>query len=440
MRAGRTRLINRDFARLWYGQAISTVGNYVFDTTLVLWVAAVLAKGKPWAPAAVSGILLVAGLAILVVGPVAGVFVDRWDFRVTMMWTEAIRAGLSGLLAIVAFLPVHSLPVWAWLTLIYLDVLALNAVGQFFNPARFAIVGDVVQGEADRARAAGITEATIATAVIIGPPLAAPLLFTVGLQWALLLNAISYVVSYIAIRSVRVAATEPVGVAAAGDSSAEGFWPQLSAGLRQFVTNRYLVALITIAVICTLGTGALNALDVFFVTRNLHSSYDLYGYLGMAFGLGAIVGALSAGRVVQRIGARVTTWLGLLAGGVLIIAYSRQVQFWPGVVMLFLVAVPVTMLNTAIAPMLLAAVPREFLGRTIAFLNPVIQLASMVSVVVAGWLASTVLRNFAGSIGGLHLGPIDTIFTVSGLLIVVAAGYAAVALPRQQAVPAMATA
>ncbi len=232
MRLGRTTLINRDFARLWYGQAISTVGNYVFDTTLVLWVAAVLAKGKPWAPAAVSGILLVAGLGILVIGPVAGVFVDRWDFRTTMMWTEAIRAGLSGLLAILAFLPAHSLPVWAWLALIYVDVLALNAVGQFFNPARFAIVGDVVQGEADRARAAGITEATTATAAIIGPPVAAPLLFTVGLQWALLLNAISYVVSYFAIRSVRVADAEPVGAAAAGPGSAGGFWPQFSAGLR----------------------------------------------------------------------------------------------------------------------------------------------------------------------------------------------------------------
>ncbi len=108
--------------------------------------------------------------------------------------------------------------------------------------------------------------------------------------------------------------------------------------------------------------------------------------------------------------------------------------------MLFLLAVPVIILNTAVAPMRLAAVPREFLGRSTAFLNPVMQLASMVSVVVADWLASTVMRNFAGSIGGLHFGPIDTIFTVSGLLIVVAAGYAVVALPREHAIAAEATA
>jgi hypothetical protein len=49
------RLVNRNYARLWYGQAISSVGNHVFDTTMTLRVAAKLGAGKPWAPAAVSG-------------------------------------------------------------------------------------------------------------------------------------------------------------------------------------------------------------------------------------------------------------------------------------------------------------------------------------------------------------------------------------------------
>src|ERR1700685_490845 len=180
-------LINKNFARLWYGEAVSTTGDYVFDTTLVLWIATVLARGKTWGPIAVSGVLLAFSAAVLLVGPLAGVFVDRWDHRVTRMRTELIRAALPGLLTVLAFLPTHDLPVWAWLSLIYMVVFALNATGQFFGPSRFAIIGDIVTGEADRARAAGITEATVATAMIVGPPLAAPLLFSVGLQWALLL-------------------------------------------------------------------------------------------------------------------------------------------------------------------------------------------------------------------------------------------------------------
>ena len=86
----------------------------------------------------------------------------------------------------------------------YLAVFVLNAAGQFFNPARFATTGDVVHGEEDRVRAVGLAEATTSAAGIIGPPIAALLLFTVGFQWALAANAASYVVSYLAIRFLRL--------------------------------------------------------------------------------------------------------------------------------------------------------------------------------------------------------------------------------------------
>ena len=65
-------LINRNYARLWYGQAVSAVGDTVFGTTLVLWVSQVLAQGRAWAPAAVSGILVAATAAFALVGPLAG--------------------------------------------------------------------------------------------------------------------------------------------------------------------------------------------------------------------------------------------------------------------------------------------------------------------------------------------------------------------------------
>src|ERR1700730_2707138 len=105
-------LINRNYAKLWYGQAVSAVGDCVFGTTLVLWVSQVLASGRAWAPAAVSGILVAAAAAFALIGPVAGVFVDRWNRKSTMMRTEVIRAamvvGLTGL----SFVPVRDFPVW----------------------------------------------------------------------------------------------------------------------------------------------------------------------------------------------------------------------------------------------------------------------------------------------------------------------------------------
>ncbi len=53
-----TFFINRNFAFLWGGQAVSVIGDAVFRTMLILWTTTVLARGQTWAPLVVSGVLL----------------------------------------------------------------------------------------------------------------------------------------------------------------------------------------------------------------------------------------------------------------------------------------------------------------------------------------------------------------------------------------------
>jgi hypothetical protein len=101
--------------------------------------------------------------------------------------------------------------------------------------------------------------------------------------------------------------------------------------------------------------------------------------------------------------------------------------------MIFLVLIPVSMINTGLTPLLLATTPPEYLGRVIAVLNPASQAASMLSIVIGGWLASTVLHGFHATIGGVHFGSIDTIFLFTGLLVVAAGVYAMFALPPEPA-------
>ena len=86
---------NRNWLLLWLGQSVSITGDYVFDTTVVLWIATVIAKGQPWAPAAVGGVLIAAAVPALLVGPFAGVYVDRWDRHRTMLVADACRAALA---------------------------------------------------------------------------------------------------------------------------------------------------------------------------------------------------------------------------------------------------------------------------------------------------------------------------------------------------------
>ena len=83
-----------------------------------------------------------------------------------------------------------------------------------------------MHGEDDRTRAVGLAGATTSAAGIIGPPIAAPLLFTVGFQWALAANAASYVVSYLAIRFLRLTPEpRPPAPGGADETSLHGPWP-----------------------------------------------------------------------------------------------------------------------------------------------------------------------------------------------------------------------
>jgi len=83
---------------------------------------------------------------------------------------------------------------------VYAGVAAENAVAQFFGPSRFGLLGTVL-ADADRERAGSIGQGTQAATSIIGPPLAAPLLISSahGIQWALAVNALSFLVSFAAI-------------------------------------------------------------------------------------------------------------------------------------------------------------------------------------------------------------------------------------------------
>jgi MFS family permease len=430
-------LINREFARLWYGQAISQVGDFVFDTTVVLWIVTKLGAGRGWTPAAVSGVLIAAGLAMFAVGPVAGVLVDRWDHRRTMLGTEVLRAILTGALAALAFLPASALPTAAWLTVLYVVVFGVNAAGSFFGPARMAAIGSVVTGEADRARAGGITQSTMAAAGMIGPPLATPLVFGAGVPWAIMINALSYLASYLAIRSVVMTDT------ASGEAqapAASSFRKEFVEGLRFYKSSPVLVTLLVLALIANSGTGALNTLDIFFVMGNLHSAPKLFGVMGMACGAGSIAGGLLSGKVVGRLGARTAIWATTAAAGLAIVLYARQTSFWAGIPLFFLLGVPLAMVNAAFMPMMYQVVPREFLGRAFSVIIPGIRLVQLLSTIAAGWLMSTVMRHFHADLAGLHLGPIDTVFSVVGILFLVAAVYGAVMLPSKASTDAAATA
>lgn len=425
------RLINRDFARLFYGQAISVVGNIVFDTTLVLWISTDLLPGDAYAPVAVSGVMIAVAVSAFAVGPVAGVFVDRWNPMRTMMVTDGLRALLIAFLAVLAALPHDTLPAGPTIILIYLIVFLANSGAQFFNPSRMAVVSEIVP-EQERARATGILQATGYTAAIAGPPLAAPLLFETGATVALALNAASFVVSFLTIRGLRVSLPALGSRAPSAEPDAGAplrrFRAEFRSGIRFVVHSPVLRVLLMSLAVATFGSATLNALNVFFIPENLHAKAGWFGTIGMGEGAGALTGALVAGRLCRRFRDITVFGAGLTLVGIGLVVYARSPSLWVAVPVIVVIGVPLGAINAALSPILLRATPREYLGRTVSTFVPVQQLASMVSAVAAGWLVSTLWRNFHHRVAGIAFGRIDTVYLLGGIAITVSGVLASVML------------
>lgn len=415
-------LINRNFALLWLGQTVSVVGDMMFNTTLVIWIALGLTAHLSWSPVAVSGVLIAVAAPTLLVGFFAGVFVDRADKRRMMLWMDSLRAVIVALLILATgVIPLPGLaggrlPLLWTLGAIYAIVALVNAGEQFFRPSSMALIQQIVPQE-QQARAMGFLQVSVSLALIIGPSVAAPLYAAFGPKWALLIDAATFVVSYITIyllRAPRLATQSQA--ASAAEAPHRGFWREMWAGMRFYFSNRPLVTLLVAVVVAVAGASALNTLDVFYATQNLRATTAMYGLIGGVFGLGAVLGSIVFGLTAQRIGLARLLWLTLAIFGVLVIGLT-QVTNYEVALGFFLVAGALNSgLNVAASPIMLRETPQDMMGRVMSIFNPAMNLAILAATAGVGYLAGVTLRGFHAVWLGFPFGVISVIYLFGGVL------------------------
>lgn len=404
-------LINRNFGFLVVGQGISQFGDFVFNFTLGVWIAATVAAGQPWAPLAFGATILAGYLPALVIGPWAGVFVDRWQHRRTLITMDILRGCLIALMILFTGalpLPWHFSP-FVTIGLVCIINLLESTCGQFFNPAITGLIGQIVPQQ-QQPEAEGLSLALNSTAKLLGPILGPVLYFSVGIFWCLLIDVISFFISVMTIRAIQAAHIERPA------TEQQQFWRDFSQGLRFSFQERVIRALTIAIFIVTLGMGAVDALFIFFIQRNLHTDLSLSGILVSAIGLGSIIGAIGLGKFASKIGLIRLLYASLLGMGLSLLLYSRLTSFPLAVLMAFFVGIIVTGVNVAIGPLLLQATPPELIGRVSSMLNTFSMLGNILSVLLAGYLASVVLVSLHVQAFGMVFGPIDTIFLGAGCL------------------------
>ncbi len=170
------------FSAFWLAGTISLFGDRLHQIALGVMVLAVTGSAMQ-----TGLVFLAATLPNLVLGPIAGTFVDRWDQKRVMVATDLLRAALVVTLPFLA--EVH---IW----LIYPAVFLITTISLFFRPAKAAIVPRIVPRE-DLTPANGAMWTGETVADIAGYPLAGVFVAMVGANLALAfwIDAATYIVS-----------------------------------------------------------------------------------------------------------------------------------------------------------------------------------------------------------------------------------------------------
>lgn len=394
---------NRNFILLATGQGISSIGDFVYSTTVLVWVYVLTHSAG-----AVSGVLIAQYTPVFLLGPVAGVFVDRWNRRTVMIVSDLLRA-------LVALLPLFA-PLSLRLPTIYSSVFLIAVFSRFFMPARSGVMQVVVPLE-QQGQAASVGQATFALSFIIGPAIATPLYFLVGPIVACSINAASFFVSALCLLAIQASRERLHPYVASAKNGVAAVAQELAAGFRLLVTSRVLLMVTLLALIAMLGAGALNALDIIFVSQRLHVSTSLYGPLTAVAGLGTLIGAILAGMLTRRIkpGTMLNGSVFLLGAG--IVLYSLQTWFVPALVILFLSSIPQGGIDVGFAPLMMSETPNEMMGRVQSVLETAMFGMSLLSIALAGYFGQFV--------------PVYIIYLVCGALIALAGVFGSLVLPKE---------
>jgi predicted MFS family arabinose efflux permease len=296
---------HRDFRFLWAGQLLSSFGSWLLLVAVPYRVFEL--TGSPLA----SGLTLVAALPGTVLSPVAGLLVDRWDRRVTMLAVDLGRAA-----AILPLLCFHR-PDQLWI--VYAALVAESLLGQLFDPAAQALVPALVGRGRDLASANALMSVIAAVSRLAGASLGGVALLAWGMETVVWLDSGTYVASALSLLLLRWRPGAAVRTKRSG--STPGVLVELVAGLRHLLASRPLRGLLLVTAVFVAANGAFTALLVPDVGLRLHATAEALGLILAATGAGFLLGAPLGRALLHRVGLRTTATLSLLVTGVSFLAW-----------------------------------------------------------------------------------------------------------------------
>ncbi|WP_439657663.1 MFS transporter [Lentzea sp. HUAS TT2] len=375
----------RDF-RLYLGaQAISSVGS-----GCTAFVFPVLALQLTGSPLALGMTTVLSYLPYLVFGLPIGALVDRFDLRRILVWTDAGRAVVVGLVPALYFLGALHIG-------LLLAVVAVHATMRIaFEAAQFAVIPSLVDRE-DLHRANGRVQAAYNAGAVFGPSIAGAVTLVADVSTVLVVDAVSFLVSAAAIAAIRTPLT--------GERSSKPMWRAVGEGLAVVWRSPVLRTITLVAVGINLFTGPYWAQLVFLAKDRWGAGDAQVGQVFAAASIGVVIAGLSAGRLVTRFGFLTLVTVAVVGMGLAVSTAALTGSLIVGAVCAAGVRAFAVLFATSANTVRQRLVPVDLLGRVIT-----------VSMVFA-WSAQP-LGAAIGSVAVEVTNDVSGVILVSGLLVV----------------------
>jgi MFS family permease len=359
-----------------------------------------LEVGLTFAATAVPNVLL---------GPLAGALVDRWDRRKTMIISDLLRGGL--VLLVPLAIEIH-------IGLIYLIAFAVATVSLLFRPAKNAILPQIVkEDELVTANSASTVNETIAD--LLGYPLAGVIVAALAgvIGAAFVLDAATYVVSAFLLFAMIVP-REELGHA---PFRPRVVWGEMAEGWRFLKGNAELMSNTIVSSVAQVAVGAEIVCSILYAEQVLDTSViphpQNYALLMAAIGLGSVVGGVVIGAVAAKLPKGPMSIAGFVSIGLALAAAGFVSNPFVAIGIFFLTGVANMLFLIPNITLFQERTPQRLMGRVVSTRQALVFGVMAISMGVSGWLAGVV-------------GP--ALVLIGAGLICAAAGFAGIFVPAMR--------
>ena len=330
----------------------------------------------------VTGVQISYLLPIAVLGVLAGVFVDRWPLKPTMVSSDLLRAGLV-LLLLAATQRWH----------FYVILAMISVVSSFFGPAQGVAIRSAVPRHGLRSANALLQQVMLGMR-IVGPAIAAFLVGSFGPVSCYVVDSVSFVGSALLIASVPFVATAAAAPApAASDPSSAGItrvWNDMKAGVGFIVHHAALLFVILALASGMFVLGCFGPLIAVYVRENLGASTQVFGIASGLIGLGMLISINVLNAFAKHVRNEVLVYSGLAGIALGLVLLAGIAHVWSTFLGNFVIGFAVAGIVIPSQTMIQQETPAALMGRVGATVTSLIFTAQIAGLVLSGILAERI--------------------------------------------------